>query len=130
MKNFYLVLLPLVLLATLLMGCGAGHPTITSITVSPATATAASNPQTTVGFTATGNFANHQSRALTVADGLAWASSNIALVSIDSLGNATCKMPGTVTITASAPANLSFTVGSGVNNTSATISGTATLTCT
>jgi hypothetical protein len=130
MKNLYLVLLPLVLLASLLMGCGAGHPTITNVTVAPATATAASTPQTAVGFTATGTFANNQSRALNVADGLTWQSSNITLVSIDSLGSATCKMPGLVTITASAPANLQFTVGSGVNNTSATVTGTAMLTCT
>ena len=125
-----MVPLPLVLLATLLMGCGAGHPTLTKITVAPAIATASSSPQTAVGFTATGTFANNQSRALNVADGLTWQSSNITLVSIDSLGNATCKMPGIVTLTASAPATLQFTVGSGVNNTSATVSGTAMLTCT
>ena len=131
MKNAYLFLLSVVLLSVMLIGClGAGHPTITSITVSPATATAASNPQGTVGFTARGNFTNNQSRDLGVNDGLSWSSSNVALVSINSLGSATCKLPGTVTITASAPANLQFTVGTGVNNTSATVTGNASLTCT
>jgi hypothetical protein len=120
----------LALLAVLLLGCGAGHPTITKVTVAPATATATSFPQTSVGFTATGTFTNSESRMLSVADGLSWQSSNISLVSINSLGSATCKAPGTVTITASAPANLQLTVGSGVNNTSATVSGTATLNCT
>jgi len=113
-----------------LPGCGAGHPTITKITVAPATATATSFPQTSVGFTATGTFTNNQSRMLGVSDGLSWQSSNINSVSINSLGSATCKAPGTVTITASAPANLQFTVGTGVNNTSMTVSGTATLNCT
>ena len=36
---------------------------------------------------------------------------------------------GTVTVTASAPQNLQFTVNNGVQNTSATVTGTATLTC-
>ena len=112
------------------MGCGALHPTLTSITVAPANATAPSNPQTSVGFTATGNFTNHKSRALGVVDGLSWSSSNITVVSINSLGSAQCKLPGTVTITAQAPANLQFTIGTGVNNTSANVSGTAMLTCT
>jgi len=44
-------------------------------------------------------------------------------------GEATCSAPGTVTITASAPQNLSFTVNNGVQNTSTTVSGTAMLTC-
>lgn len=130
MKKSYLVLPSLVLVAILIIGCGAGHPTITSITVTPATATAASSSQGTVGFTATGNFSNNQSRLLVLADGLSWSSSNIPVASINSLGMATCKLPGTATITGSAPANLQFTVGSGVNNTSMTISGTAMLTCT
>ena len=130
MKRFRLCPLYLALIALLLAGCGAGHPTITKITVAPATATATSVPQTAVGFTATGTFANNQNRMLGVSDGLTWQSSNINLVSINSLGKATCKAPGSVTITASAPANLQFTVGTGVNNTSMTISGTASLNCT
>lgn len=112
------------------MGCGALHPTLTGITVAPANATAPSSPQTSVGFTATGNFTNNKSRGLNVADGLSWSSSNISVVSINSLGSAECKMPGTVTITAKAPANLQLTIGTGVNNTSATVSGSAMLTCT
>jgi hypothetical protein len=130
MTNFRIVLLALVLIATLMMGCGAGHPTIMSVTVTPSTASAASSSQGTVGFTATGNFTNNQSRMLVVADGLSWQSSNIPVASINSLGMATCKIPGTATITGSAPANLQFTIGSGVNNTSMTVSGTAMLTCT
>ena len=124
------ILTSILLAAALIIGCGAGHPTIRSITVTPASATAPSSSQGQTGFSATGNFSNNQSRLLTVGDGLSWSSSNIAVVSISSLGLATCKLPGTVTITASAPANLQFTVGTGVNNTSMTISGTATLTCT
>jgi len=129
MKNWRLYVLSLTLITIFVLGCGAGHPTITKITVSPSNATATSTPQGQVGFTATGTFSNNQSRALNVSDGLTWQSSNINMVSIDSLGKATCKAPGTVTITASAPANLQFTVGSGINNTSATVSGTATLNC-
>src|SRR5215471_5381834 len=116
------------LAAALIIGCGAGHPTIRSITVTPASATAPTSSQGQVGFSATGNFSNNQSRLLTVGDGLSWSSSNVAVVSITSLGLATCLMPGTVTITASAPANLQITVGMGVNNTSARISGTGSLT--
>jgi len=130
MEKFRLVLLASITATALLMGCGAGHPTITSITVTPTSATAASSSQGTVGFTATGNFTNHQSRMLVLADGLSWSSSNIPVASINSLGMATCKVPGTATITVTAPANLQFTVGSGVNNTSMTVSGSATLTCT
>jgi len=130
MKNSRLLIVFFALLGALLIGCGALHPTLTSITVAPANATAPSSPQTSVGFTATGNFTNHKSRTLSVADGLSWSSSNITVVSINSLGSATCKMPGTVTITAQAPANLQFTIGTGINNTSAKVSGTAMLTCT
>ena len=130
MEKFRLVLLASITATALLMGCGAGHPTITSITVTPTSATAASSSQGTVGFTATGNFTNHQSRMLVLADGLSWSSSNIPVASINSLGMATCKVPGMATITVTAPANLQFTVGSGVNNTSMTVSGSATLTCT
>ncbi len=130
MTKSCIALLTLVLTTALVIGCGAGHPTIQSVAVTPSTATAASSSQGTVGFTATGNFSNHQSRMLVLADGLSWQSSNIPVASINSLGMATCKIPGTATITATAPANLQFTIGSGVNNTSMTISGTAMLTCT
>jgi hypothetical protein len=130
MKRFWTALFTLFSTTAVFIGCGAGHPTITSITVTPATASAPTSSQGQVGFSASGTFTNHQSRLLTVGDGLSWSSSNVAVVSITSLGLATCKMAGTVTITASAPANLQFTVGSGVNNTSATVTGTGMLTCT
>ena len=124
------ILTSIVLTAALVIGCGAGHPTIKSITVTPASATAPTSSQGQVGFSASGTFTNNQSRLLTVGDGLSWSSSNVAVVSISSLGLATCLLPGTVTITASAPANLQITVGTGVNNTASKISGTGTLTCT
>ena len=129
MKTVYIALLSLLLATAVFIGCGAGHPTITSISVTPATATAATSSQGNVGFSASGTFTNHQSRLLTVGDGLAWKSSDVTVASITSLGLSTCLKPGTVTITASAPANLQFTIGSGVNNTSATVTGTASLTC-
>ncbi len=110
-------LLFLVVAVVALVGCGAGHANLTSITVSPQSATTTSNPQGQVGYTATGNFANGKSRELSQVDGLSWKTS------------ATCSAPGTVTVTASAPENLQFTVNNGVQNTSATVSGTATLTC-
>lgn len=118
------------LIAVVSIGCGAGHPTITSITVTPGTASAATSSQGNVGFSASGTFTNGQSRMLTVGDGLSWSSSNVGVASISSLGLSSCLMPGTVTITASAPANLQFTIGSGVNNTSAKVTGTGMLTCT
>ena len=39
-----------------LVGCGAGHANLTSIMVSPQSATTTSNPQSQVGYTATGRF--------------------------------------------------------------------------
>jgi len=117
----------LVLLAVGLVGCGAGHANLTSVTVSPQSATASSN-QGQVGYTATGNFANGKSRELSQADGLSWKTSTLA-ATIGSTGEATCSAPGTVTVTASAPENLQFTISNGIQNTSASVSGTATLTC-
>ena len=111
-----------------LVGCGAGHANLTSITVSPQSATTTSTPQGQVGYTATGNFANHKSRELSQVDGLSWKTSTLA-ATIGSTGEATCSAPGTVTVTASAPQNLQFTVSNGVQNTSVTISGAATLVC-
>jgi len=116
-----------------LMGCGAGHANLTSVTVSPQSATTTSNPRGQVGYTATGNFANGKSRELSQVDGLSWktspTSTGTVAATIGSTGEATCSAPGNVTVTASAPENLQFTVNNGVQNTSATISGTATLTC-
>jgi hypothetical protein len=115
-----------------LVGCGAGHANLTSITVSPQSATAAFN-QGQAGYTATGNFANGKSRELSQVDGLSWKTSPTSTgggaAIIGSTGEATCSAAGTVTVTASAPQNLQFTVNNGVQNTSATISGTATLIC-
>lgn len=122
----------LLLAAVGLAGCGAGHANLTSITVSPQTATAAS-AQGQVGYTATGNFANGKSRELSQADGLSWKTSptsgGTVAATIGSTGEATCSAAGTITITASAPQNLQFTINNGVQNTSATVSGTASLTC-
>src|SRR5260370_12301167 len=124
MTKSCIALLALVLTTALVIGCGAGHPTIQSVTVTPSTATAASSSQGTVGFTATGNFSNHQSRMLVLADGLSWQSSNIPVASINSLAMATCKIPGTPTLPATPPANMQFTIGSGVSKISITIRGT------
>jgi len=122
----------LLLVAVGLMGCGAGHANLTSISVSPQSATASSS-QGQVGYTATGNFANGKSRELSQVDGLSWKTSattaNTVAASIGSTGEATCSAPGTVTVTASAPQNLQFTINNGIKNTSTTVSGTATLNC-
>ena len=119
--------LTVLVLAVGLVGCGAGHANLKSITVSPQSATASSN-QGQVGYTATGNFANGKSRELSQVDGLSWKTSTVA-ATIGSTGEATCSAPGTVTITASAPENLQFTINNGIQNTSASVSGTASLTC-
>jgi hypothetical protein len=110
------------------VGCGAGHPNIKSITVTPATATATT--QGSLGFTATGIFTDNTSRTLTPADGLSWRSSNTAIASIDDAGLASCNSAGSVTITASAPVNLQLTINNGIDNTAQTVRGTATLNCT
>jgi len=114
----------------LLMACGAGHPTIQSLQVNPSQAQG-SAPGGEVQFNATGIFDNNQSRGLNATDGLTWSSSDSTVASIDSTtGQATCQTNGTVTITAKAPADLTFEVNNGVHNTSQTVTGTATLTCT
>lgn len=114
----------------LLLACGAGHPTIQSLQVSPQQAQAAS-PNGEVGFTARGIFANNDSRELTAADDLDWSTSNNLIATIDNLtGQATCKAPGTVTVTAKAPADLTIQINNGVHNKSNTVSGTAQLVCT
>jgi len=100
------------------------------VQINPTSATAQS-PLGEVGFTARGMFSNGNSRELTVTDNLQWSSSNTAIATIDNnTGQATCKAPGTVTITASAPANLTITVTNGVSNTSRTITATTQLICT
>ena len=100
-------LLFLVVAVVVLVGCGAGHANLTSITVSPQSATTTSNPQGQVVYIATGNFANGKSRDLSQVDGLSWktspTSTGTVAATIGSTGQATCSAPGTVTVTASAP---------------------------
>ena len=43
-------LFSLVVMVVALVGCGAGHANLTSITVSPQSATTTSNPQGQVGY--------------------------------------------------------------------------------
>jgi hypothetical protein len=126
MKPLHLIFL--CCLALIFVGCGAGHPNLTSIAVSPQTATTQSATHGTVGYTAKGTFSDHSSRELSQVDGLSWATSTNA-ASIGSTGEATCLGPGTVTVTASAPVNLTITVNNGVDNTSAIVRGTAQLVC-
>ncbi len=112
-----------------ILACGAGHPTIVSLQVNPQTAMATA-PGGELGFTATGTFTNNQSRELTAADGLKWSTSDATIASIGSnTGQATCNASGTVTVTAQAPANLTFTIDNGFQQSSNNVSGTATLQC-
>jgi uncharacterized protein YjdB len=128
MKYFPLTLL--LLISALLVACGAGHPRLISIAVSPSSATASSTPQGQVGLSATGTFTDHTSRELHEADGLEWKSSDQGVATIDGTGEATCLRPGSTTITATAPADLQITVSNGVQNTSPKVSGNAMLNCT
>lgn len=111
------------------MACGAGHPTIQSITVTPQTATSPLGPQSDTVFTATATFTNNTSRELTVADGLTWSTSDNTIATINDNGSASCKAQGQVTITAKAPADLNLTINNGINNTSPNVTGTAQLNC-
>jgi hypothetical protein len=117
------ILFLVVAAVVILVGCGASHANLTSITVSPQSATTTSNLQGQVGYTATGNFANGKSPELSQVDGLSRktspTSTGTVAATIGSTGEATCSAPGTVTVTASAPENLQFTVNNGVQNTSA-----------
>lgn len=116
------------IVALILAGCGAGHPNLSSITVTPQTATTTSTTHGQVGYTAKGNFSNGTSRELSQVDGLTWKTSTTA-ATIGATGEATCMSPGTVTVTASAPENLQITVNNGVQNTAPTVQGSATLNC-
>jgi hypothetical protein len=116
-------------LAAAWIACGAGHPTIRTITVSPQTAATTVSPPTDVQYTATATFTNNTTRELTLADGLNWSTSNTAVATISDNGSATCIAVGQVTITAKAPADLNLTVNNGINNTSPNVTGTASLTC-
>jgi PBP1b-binding outer membrane lipoprotein LpoB len=128
--NTKVTLLALALLATMLLaGCGAGHPTLTSITVTPSSATASIATRGSVGYTATGMFSDHSSRQLTQADGLTWATANGQIAGISDSGMASCVRAGVVTVTATAPSNLTITVTNTVTNTSPKVTGSAALTC-
>ena len=128
--NSKLTLLVLALLASLLLaGCGAGHPTLTGITVTPSSATASIATRGSVGYTAPGMFSDHSSRELTQADGLTWATANGQIAGISDSGMATCVRAGVVTVTATAPTNLTITVTTTVTNTSPKVTGSAALTC-
>lgn len=112
------------------LACGAGHPTITRLTVAPQTASSPISPPTDVQYTVTATFNNNTSRELTAADGLTWTSSNTGVATISDNGSATCRGVGPVTITAQAPADLNITINNGIDNTSPKVSGTAQLNCT
>lgn len=110
------------------LACGAGHPTITKISVSPTQASGTIHGGK-VQYTATATFTNNTSRQLTNADGLTWSVAPNATASIDDGGGATCLVVGPATVTATAPANLTVVVNNGVNNTSPNVTGTAQLSC-
>ena len=111
-----------------LLACGGSADTIQTVSVSPPQAQGTA-PNGAVNFTATGTFANNQSRLLTSQDGLMWTSSNTSVATINPLtGQGTCLTEGVVTITASVPADLTF--GAGGHTSSNKVSGTATLQCT
>ena len=112
------------------MACGAGHPTITHLTVAPAMAQAPVSPPTDVQFTVTATFTNNNNRELTAVDGLTWASANTSIATISDNGSATCLAVGPAAITATAPTDLNLTVNNGINNTSPKITATAQLNCT
>src|SRR5258708_32980975 len=103
------------------LGCGAGHANITSITVSPQSATTTSNPQGQVGFTATGNFANGESRELSQVDGLSWktspTSTGATAVTIGSTAKATYSPSGTSSVTSTAPYSLQFRLSNDIQST-------------
>lgn len=127
LKHFRWVVIAL--LAVLLVGCGAGHPKIVSIAVSPASAQTAVSASQTVTFAATATFDNHTSRQLTQADGLTWKSSNNAIAGINNDGTATCIAVGSVMVTASAPSQLVVMVGTQISTNSPMVNGTGTLNC-
>lgn len=128
MKYRALVVICVSLAAAGWLGCGAGHPTITKITVSPTQASEAIRGGD-VQFTANATFTNNSSRELTIADGLTWSVAPNATASISSNGSATCQVVGPATVTATAPADLTLVINNGINNTSPKVSGTAQLSC-
>ncbi len=117
------------LAAALLAGCGAGHPRLSSVTVSPTSATATAASRGTAEFSAKGTFDDNSSRTLTIADGLQWDTSNHAIATISDGGTTTCNSVGVVHVIATAPVDLTISVNNGIQNTSSKISGSAQLTC-
>jgi hypothetical protein len=110
-----------------LLACGGSSDTIRTVQVNPQQAQGTA-PKGAVNFTATGTFANSQSRLLTSQDGLTWSSSDMAVATINPLtGQATCLSGGSATITASVPNDLTFQGGGHQSSTS--VSGTAGLQC-
>jgi hypothetical protein len=115
--------------AALLAACGAGHPKLSSISVTPTSATATAASRGTAEFTAKGNFDNNSSRTLTVADGLTWDTSNHAIATVSDSGTAKCLAVGVVQVIATAPVDLNITISNGIQNTSTKISASAQFTC-
>jgi hypothetical protein len=115
--------------AAVLLGCGAGHPTIKNLAISPSSATASAATHATVQFTAKATFTDNSSRNLTQADGLTWADSNGTIASIDESGIATCNAVGIVMVTGTAPVDLTVSISTSVSTTSPEISTSAQLTC-
>ncbi len=131
------------LTAAVLCGCGTGSPKLQRVTISPAIARAATVPQQQVQFMAQGTFDNNTIRALALADGILWASSNPKVAAVNASGVATCLAPGSSTIVVTAPTAshmIVSTAGSGTTSAvlfpggaaapgSPTVSGSAALTC-
>ncbi|MFZ0705078.1 MAG: hypothetical protein WAM71_05700 [Candidatus Korobacteraceae bacterium] len=107
--------------------CGGSSDTIKSLQISPQQGQATA-PKGVANFTATGTFANSQSRLLTSQDGLMWSSSDTAVATINSLtGQATCLGAGSAVITGSVPNDLTYQ--GGAHSSSTNVSGTAGLQC-
>ncbi len=141
MKNAHVV--GIVIAMAFLVACGNGNPKLNAMMVSPSAVQASSSVRQQVAFTATGQFDNGASRALSGADGVQWASSDNRVATISGAGVATCLSPGSVAIMASAPSVPPKIVGTpGSPAISSTlfvggkpvpgpgvVSGTASLTC-
>jgi hypothetical protein len=88
-----------IIIGTLLLSC-SGNYTLTSIQVTPATAT--SSLGTTVQFTATGTYTHgsHPPKTETITNSVTWTSSSPAVATVNSSGLATPVSAGTTNITA------------------------------
>ena len=119
----------ILLCAGLLAACGAGHRKLSSISITPTSATATTASRGTAEFTAKGIFDDNSSRTLTQADGLTWDTTNHTIATISDSGTATCNAVGVVHVVGTAPVDLNLTISNGIQNTSTKISGSAQLTC-